>query len=186
MSVPNQGEAYTGPEVTRALRAMDAEAMTLDGTILVAEDFDPSKATDAALFAHEQYHVEHGRDGQLSHAVHDAEEVAARAVEAMVLHRMAGGYDAGYQPGAGSGSTPGAGKTPDNEGRGSSESNSGASNQAESVDAGPDAVRGYWLLRHQGFSHTDVVDKLARDVVSAIEDAGQSGLARTGDLKGSI
>lgn len=184
ISVPNGGEAYTGPEASRALKAMNAEAMTVDGSIIVSEDFNPSNAGDAALYAHEQYHVEHGRPGALTHAIHDAEEVAARAVESMVFHRMTGGGEAGYQPGAGGGSA--GGSTPDHGGRGTSEYNQGSDTKPDTVDTDPDSARGYQALKGQGFSHTDVVDRLGREVMSAIDENKELGLARFSDLKGTI
>ncbi|MCP4808891.1 MAG: DUF4157 domain-containing protein [Proteobacteria bacterium] len=184
VSVPNGGEAYTGPEATRALRAMNADAMTVDGSIIVSEGFDASKPGDAALYAHEQYHVDHGRPGSLTHEIHDAEEVAARAVESMVFHRMAGGAESGYQPGAGGGSA--GGKTPDHGGRGTSEYNQGSDTKPDTIDTDPDSARGYQALKGQGFSHTDVVDRLGREVMSAIDENKELGLARFSDLKGTI
>ncbi|HJN75103.1 MAG TPA: DUF4157 domain-containing protein [Myxococcota bacterium] len=185
VSVPGGGEAYTGPEATRALQALDAEAMTVDGSIIVQEGFDPSRPADAALFAHEQYHVEEGRPGALTHAIHDAEEVAARAVESMVFHRMTGGYEGGYQPGGGAGDAKG-GQTPDHGGRGTSEFNAGADTKPEAVDADPDAARGYLAMKKLGMNHVDIVDKLAREVGSAMDQQKEIGLGRTSDLKGTI
>ncbi len=185
VAVPGQGEAYTGPEATRALEAMNAEAMVVDGSIIVQEGFDPSRATDAALFAHEQFHVEHGKDGALGHAIHDAEEVAARAVERMVLHRMSGGYEGGYQPGGNTGH-PGEGQTPDHGGKGGSEFAGGAESKPDAVDSDPDAARGYIAMRKEGLSHVEVVDKLASEVLSAIDESKESGLRRHQDLKGTL
>jgi len=84
VSLPGGKEAYTGPGAGRALKALNAEAMTVDNSIIVSEDFDASNAYDMSLYAHEEYHVQHGRPGALGHAIHDAEETAARAVEQMV------------------------------------------------------------------------------------------------------
>ena len=149
------------------------------------EGFDPSRPADAALFAHEQYHVEEGRPGALTHAIHDAEEVAARAVESMVFHRMTGGYEGGYQPGGGAGDAKG-GQTPDHGGRGTSEFNAGADTKPEAVDADPDAARGYLAMKKLGMNHVDIVDKLAREVGSAMDQQKEIGLGRTSDLKGTI
>ena len=93
INVPGGGEAFQGGTATRALKALGARAMTVDQSIVVSEDFDPQRPEDAALYAHEKLHVDRGGT-QASHAVHDAEEVAARAVEEMVLHRMASGESA--------------------------------------------------------------------------------------------
>ncbi|MED5371452.1 MAG: DUF4157 domain-containing protein [Myxococcota bacterium] len=181
VTVPGQGEAYTGPAATRALKALGGEAMTVDNTIIVPEDFDPARPEHAALYAHEQYHVEHGRDGQLSHAIHDAEEVAARAVERMVLHRMKGG-ETGIQPGGGNKSSD----TLEGAGGHSAEADQGPDEKPASLDSDPDPIAGYWALRKMGMSHQDVVDKIARDILSGQDDASQASLGRFGDMKKTI
>lgn len=184
VSLPGGKEAYTGPGAGRALKALNAEAMTVDNSIIVSEDFDASNAYDMSLYAHEEYHVQHGRPGALGHAIHDAEETAARAVEQMVFHRMAGGYDGGYQPSGGAGARNSDTDTPDNEGRGQGTFNRGGDEKPDAVDTDPDATRGYWLLRKMGMSHMDVVEKLAKDMLSAMDDAKESGLERQIHLKG--
>ena len=84
------GEVYTGSLAKRALSAMGARAMTLDETIIVDDTFDESKPEDQALYAHERLHqMESGGHG--AEGSRDAEEVAARAVERMVLHRASHG-----------------------------------------------------------------------------------------------
>ncbi len=181
VSVPGGGEAFTGPAATRALKALGGEAMTVDNTIIVPEDFDPTRPEHMALYAHEQYHVEHGRDGELSHAIHDAEEVAARAVERMVLHRMSGG-ERGVAPGAGNKHGP----SPEESGSHTSDHDPSAEIKPSSLDSDPDPVDGYWAMRKMGMSHMDVVDKLARDVVSTVDDVKSSSLGRFADMKKSI
>ncbi|MFN7146937.1 MAG: DUF4157 domain-containing protein, partial [Myxococcota bacterium] len=92
-AMPGGGEVFTGEVASRALKSLGARAMTVDKSIIVSEDFDPSKPEDQALFAHEQFHVDHS-GGAGTHEHRDAEEVAARAVERMVLHRArAGGME---------------------------------------------------------------------------------------------
>jgi hypothetical protein len=91
--VPGGGEVYTGPTASRALRALGARAFTMDRQIFVAEDFDPSKPEDQALYAHERHHqLNSGGDGA-ARSYHDAEEKASRAIERMVLHRASQGED---------------------------------------------------------------------------------------------
>jgi hypothetical protein len=91
--MPGGGEVFTGPTAGRALRALGARAFTMDSKIFVAEDFDPSKPEDQALYAHERHHqLESGGDGA-AQTYHDAEERASRAIERMVLHRAASGED---------------------------------------------------------------------------------------------
>ena len=94
-SMEDGGEVYAGPIAKRALRAMGARAMTMDNTIFVADDFDPSNPEDQALYAHERLHqMESGGENETG-AVRDAEEIAARAVERMVLHRAESGESLG-------------------------------------------------------------------------------------------
>ena len=185
ITLPGGKEAYTGPGAGQALKALNAEAMTVDRSIIVAEDFNPSDAYDMSLYAHEAFHAEQGRDGALGHAIHDAEETAARAVEQMVFHRMAGGYDAGYTPGGGTGRAD-PNQTPDNEGRGGSSFNRGGDEKPDAVDSDPDAIRGYWLMRKMGMSHMDVVEKMASDVLSAMDDAKDSSTNRQIHVKGGF
>jgi len=89
---PDGGEVYSGSVVKKALRAVGARAMTMDNAIFVDDDFDLSNPEDQALYAHERHHqLESG--GTDDHGAHDAEEMAARSIERMVLHRAAEGED---------------------------------------------------------------------------------------------
>jgi len=93
--LPGGGEVYTGPTATRALRSLGARAFTMDKTIFVAEDFDADDPADQALYAHERHHqLNSGGDGAAK-SFYDAEELAARAIERMVLHRASTGEDFG-------------------------------------------------------------------------------------------
>lgn len=93
--LPGGGEVMTGPTATRALRSIGARAFTMDNTIFVSEDFDASSAEDQALYAHERHHqLNSGGDGA-ARSYYDAEELAARAIEGMVLHRAEQGEDFG-------------------------------------------------------------------------------------------
>jgi hypothetical protein len=90
------GEVFSGPTATRALRAVGARAFTMDNNIFVSEDFDANrKAEDAALYAHEQHHQLNSGGEGAARSFHDAEELAARAIERMVLHRASEGEDFG-------------------------------------------------------------------------------------------
>jgi hypothetical protein len=93
-SVQGGGEVYSGPTASRALKAIGARAMTMDDTIFVDEGFDVNKAEDAALYAHESHHRDES-GGSDQHGARDAEEVHARAIERMVLHRMDAGEGLG-------------------------------------------------------------------------------------------
>ena len=91
--MPDGGEVVTGPTAQRALRALGARAFTMDHTIFVDERFDISSPEDAALYAHERHHQMESGGHNDGHSGHDAEEVAARAIESMVLHRSRAGDD---------------------------------------------------------------------------------------------
>ena len=93
------GEVYTGRLASRALRAVGARAMTVNRSIIVDTTFDTSRIEDRALYAHEKVHLEHS-GGEAGHQVRDAEEIAARAAEAMVFHRSEkseGGFEGGHK-----------------------------------------------------------------------------------------
>jgi len=150
------GEVYKGPLASRALRAVGARAMTMDRTIIVDEDFDPGEPEDQALYAHERLHqLESGGDDQ-STDLSDAEEVAARAVERMVLHRAKAGEDFGgimrdvsvYRDAAPQSGGSGGGEAP-----------------SEGMDG---AAAGYQALARSGKSHDQIVQLLARRVMKAL------------------
>jgi hypothetical protein len=89
------GEVFSGPTASKALQSMGARAMTMDNTIFVDDGFDANNPEDLALYAHETHHqMESGGDHD-GHGDHDHEEVAARSIERMVLHRSRRGDDIG-------------------------------------------------------------------------------------------
>jgi hypothetical protein len=177
-AAPDGGEVFSGGLATRALSAVGARAMTLDQSIIVDNEFNLSRPEDQALYAHEQYHVEHS-GGQAGHSVRDAEEVAARAVEAMVFHRAAaGGIEGGYNPGRG-GSTDPSDRADHGYGAGVSSSEE----KPATAETEPDADSGYWLLIEQGYSHQDIVEELARKTMAVMEESTQSGRERHRDKK---
>lgn len=145
VNVPGGGEAFQGPTATRALKALGARAMTLDQSIVVSEDFDPNRPEDAALYAHEQLHVDRGGTAA-THAVHDAEEVAARATEEMVLHRMASGESAQQIQRS---------KTP---------------TEAPTPAPSSPTARAIGTLKAQGQNHRDMVEGLALKVVDRLAE----------------
>lgn len=164
--VPGQrDEAYTGPQASRALEALGARAMTLDESIIVAEDFDPSASEDAALYAHEAFHARKGGGLEATHAVHDAEESAARAVERMVFHQLdAGDADTGaviHRAIEGGGGDAPAGR------------------DEEDADT-PERV--YAKLKAQGRTHDDIVELLAQQVLQAL-DAQREELPQRNPLR---
>lgn len=188
VSVPGGGEAFSGPLAGRALEALGGHMMTVDRTIIVPEDFDASNPEHMSLYAHEQYHQQQGSGEGGTHHIHDAEEVAARAVQRMVLHRaMKGGYEGGYAPGGGAGAGPSAPNASSDEGgRGVTDFNTAGGEKPEAVDHDPDARRGYLALKAQGLSHTDIVDKLARELIAVLDNQKESTMDRQVDKKGTF
>ncbi len=160
VNVPGGGEAFQGPTATRALKALGARAMTLDQAIVVGEDFDPNRPEDAALYAHEQLHVDRGGTAA-THAVHDAEEVSARAAEEMVLHRMAMGESAQQVHRS---------KT--------------AATTPPATQSSPTA-RAIGALKAQGQNHRDMVENLAQKVVDRLSEEEERTHNRGANTPGS-
>jgi len=153
-------EAVTGPTATRALEALGARAMTLDQSIILPEDFDAADPEQAALYAHEAYHVNEGTGLEAAHHIHDAEESGARAVEEMVFHEMsAGEAEAGAVIHRAMDQRASAG-----DGAGSE---TGAIRPSDSMDT-PEAV--YSALAGQGMTHDDILHLLAESVLSSMDE----------------
>ncbi len=187
VSMPDGGEVYRGEVASRALDALGARAFTVDRTIIVGDDFDPYRIEDAALYAHEMYHVEQG-DGQGGGGgenFRDAEEVAARAVESLVIQRAAaGGVEAGYAAGAGARK----GSIQSGEaGAGIGAASRDANNKAEDAsDIDADAEKGYAALLAQGMSHQEIVLEMAQRVLRAIDEQAEWKHIRRGHNKGFL
>jgi hypothetical protein len=168
------GEVFSGRLASRALRSVGARAMTVSRSIIVDTTFDTSKVEDRALYAHEKVHLEHS-GGEAGHQVRDAEEIAARAAEAMVFHRSAqseGGAEIGSSQGSASASsaaTVGAQANDDGNAKGKRD---------------PSPEDGYRALIALGNSHQDVVEILARKVAAAMQESGQAGRDRHANTKG--
>lgn len=171
-SMPGGGEVFTGELASRALKSLGARAMTVDRSIVVSDEFDPNRPEDQALFAHEQYHVDHS-GGEGTHHGRDAEEIAARSVERMVLHRARAG---GAESHEAAHAVPG----------GEVEGRSTAQEKGGSAEKGDAAQRGYAAMRAQGLSHVDVVHKLAGEVVASMDAQRDLRLERHGDKKGFL
>jgi len=167
-SMPDGGEVVTGPTARRALRALGARAMTMDRTIFVDEDFDVSRPEDAALYAHEQHHARESGGSDAGHGPRDEEEIAARAIERMVLHRRARGEDLdAVLRDARDGITddPGA---------------AGPADRAEPEASGADPAAAYLALRDAGRSHAEIVDELARHVLDTLAASDEQEACRRG------
>ena len=172
-AMPGGGEVFGGELASRALKTLGARAMTVDKNIIVADDFDPGRAEDQALFAHEQFHVEHS-GGQGSHDSRDGEEVAARAVERMVLHRTRSG---GAESHEASHAVPSTGAT---------SSSGGGSQKREGQETESNASRGYDALIAAGYSRQAILDKFAHEVMQTLDSARDSSLERFADKKGFL
>jgi len=183
-SMNDGGEVYRGDLATRALKAVGARAMTVDETIIVGEEFDGSSAEDQALYAHEQYHVEHGdgHGGGGGENFTDAEEIAARAAESMALHRaIAGGTETGYAESAGH-------RGGDlREGGGDGAAGAGeATTKPDQSSGEPSAEAGYQALHAQGYRHDDIIQQLAQRVLNTLDEQDRVKQDRHGDKKGFI
>ena len=169
--MPGGGEVYSGELASRSLKAVNARAMTVDRSIIVSDDFDPNKPEDQALYAHEQFHLENS-GGVGANSGHDHEEASARAVESMVLHRArTGGHE---MPAAAHTAEPGGAPT----------GAAGAVHErAGSTESHGEAAAGYAALRAKGLSHHEIVEKLAREALMAMEHGAASRAMRYGDKK---
>jgi hypothetical protein len=157
---PGGGEVMSGPTASKALKTLGARAMTMDNTIFVDEGFDASRPADLALLAHEQHHQAESGGTDTDHGEYDAEEMAARARERMVLHRAGKGEDADAIL---SDARSGGPSTHDEVDR----LIAGEDNAFD--DAGrPDPIEAYRRLRKQGMPHAQVVKELADYVVQAL------------------
>jgi hypothetical protein len=167
VAMPDGGEVYTGPLAAQALRSLGARAFTMDNTIFVDEGFDVANAEDQSLYAHEVYHqINSGGDHDHHGAAHDAEEFAARAVEAMVLHRAAEGEDFGNVMRDVRGSAGGA---PASAPRSSEPVAASPSAGGKGKDADPNSPEAaYAKLRSSGKTPDQIVDELAQFVLKSL------------------
>jgi hypothetical protein len=184
IAMPDGGEVFRGEIANRALESLGARAFTVDRTIIVGDDFNPYDAEDAALYSHEMFHVEagDGGGGGGGENFRDAEEVAARAVESLVLQRAAaGGIEAGYA--AGAGARKGGLQSGD---AGAGVGATGKDPNAMSDDANKDPTpdEGYDALLAQGMSHPEIVDHLARRVLRILDEQAELKNSREGNNKG--
>ncbi|MFT7520481.1 MAG: hypothetical protein ACI9MC_002630 [Kiritimatiellia bacterium] len=174
--VKGGGEVYSGPTASRALRALGARAMTMDSTIFVAEDFNESSAHDRALYAHERHHQMTSGGAGAADTHHDDEELAARAIERMVIHRSEAGEDFGSI------------MRDVTDSRIQREADVDTLTPAVGNKAAlPDdpAAQAYMALRSQGRDHESVVRELADYCVQSIAE-GQTTAALSGRSVGFL
>ena len=174
-------EVFTGAVADEALKALRAEAFTFDKQIIVPTRFDPRKAKDAGTLAHELLHKEHsggsgGRPGGQNE--HDGEEKEAREVEAMVHHAISTGLtvgDALKEIKAGSSSASIAAPT----GPGAPPPAAALMGEVLNVDP-QDPMVAYLQMTGEGLSHNEIVEKLSRDVLFALQAAQKEAEGMTG------
>ena len=154
------GEVYRGALADRALGAVGARAMTIDGEIIVNSHFSSNRPEDQALYAHELYHQEHS-GGEAGDSLVDAEEISARAIEAMVYHRAKTGA-ADPIPQKPSELLRDA-KTPQTPEENTTESDSSL------LRAEPSSGGGYKNLLAKGMSHEEIVQMLALKVMDELQ-----------------
>ena len=135
--------------------------MTVDDEIIVNHSFDRQSPEDQALYAHEMYHQEHS-GGEAGASIRDAEEIGARAVEAMVFHRAKNGH-ADPIP-----------QSPTELLRDAKSNESSAEAQSKSEDNSPNIDRaspqgGYHILASKGMNHEEIVQFLARKLITEME-----------------
>ncbi len=182
VSMPGGGEVFKGPVASRALKALGARAMTVDRSIIVGDSFNASRAEDAALYAHERHHLMRS-GGSGGHHGRDEEEREARAAEAMVFHRMSGGYEGGYGPGGNDRPTQNAWDDNSQNSQSKTSGTQGGDDKSDSTAGSPSPGRGYAALRAQGQSHDDVVQEMTRRTLSAIDEQEQVKGDRMTDTK---
>jgi hypothetical protein len=166
------GEVFTGDLADRALKALGARAMTVDQAIVMPQGFDPNQREDAALFAHEQYHLKHS-GGEGAHHARDSEEIAARAQERMVLHTSTGGvesHEASHQKG--------------DTGTPSTASSAATGTTSSSQTKGPHAARGFEVMTSRGMSRDEIVRRLVGDVMHGLDQARERAEERHANKRG--
>lgn len=157
------GEVVTGPTAKRALRAVGARAMTMDHTIFVDDTFDISNPEDAALYAHERHHQAESGGVSDGHGPRDAEEIAARAIERMVLHRSSKGEGIGeIMRDVMSGRVPEGGVAPGRGGAG------GGGLGAVEGEGEVDPMAAYEQMLAEGKDHQQIVRELTEFVMNSL------------------
>jgi len=170
-------EVFTGDLADDALNALGARAMTVDNEIIVNNQFNPNQADDQALLAHEMLHQEFS-GGVAGSSMHDAEEVAARAVESMVFHRAKNG-DSNPIPRKASELLR---EKNDQETKPNPSANAAENPESER----PTAEQGVQTLRDRGFSHEMIVQHLMYKVVDELERKHMESIDRGGNIKGFL
>ena len=184
ISMPDGGEAYSGPLASKALKALGARAFTVDKSVILDRAFDRAKSEDVAVYAHERFHermAQHKGDEAENGASHggvDAEESAARAIESMVLHRAKQGEDFGSIMGdVNSGAMDDAAKS------GEEHDPKKTKVAAALIGGGEDRdpMDGYKALLKDGRNHWQIVNELKDHVVATLDRLNEEHEFRAAD-----
>ncbi len=176
----SHGDVFQGGLADEALNAVGARAMTMDGEIIVNSNFDLSSAEDQALYAHELYHKKHS-GGVAGSTVRDAEEIAARAIEAMVFHKATGGRADALPTNADDLFAQAENIIPPSEGQAQ---NKGDTKRGSSFQKAPTAIDGYKALLQQGKPHAEIVQMLVDILMDNYDTKHQDEVSRGGASKG--
>ena len=178
VSMPDGGEAYSGALADRALNTLGARAFTMDESVIVGRSFDRAKGEDQALYAHERFHqreASHKAEGAefgASHGGRDAEEMAARAMEAMVLHRAQQGEDFGsIMSDVNSGSMDDAAKAGEGASGDQADDPTRSTVPGALLDGGQDRdpMEGYKAMLNDGLTHWQIVNELKDHVLMTLD-----------------
>ncbi|MEZ4318061.1 MAG: DUF4157 domain-containing protein [Myxococcota bacterium] len=173
--MPDGGEVFSGALSSQALNAVGARAMTMDGDIFVHEGFG-ANPEDQALYAHESVHKQGSGGKQKGDHNHgnDPEEMAARAVERMVLHKARAGEDFG--------------ETLQNIRSNMPANNQEAEKQIKKAmradsdgDERDQMMMGYWAMRSRGMKDEDINRMLSEFVQNAMMEVEDNQNFRTSD-----
>ena len=173
--MPDGGEVFSGALSSEALNAVGARAMTMDGSIFVHEGFGGTPE-DQALYAHEKVHEQGSggiNKGDHNHA-NDPEEMAARAVERMVLHKARAGEDFGETLQGIRSNMPSNHQEAENQIK-------KAMRADEEGDEREQSMMAFWSLRAQGYKQADIVRMLSEYVSGAMQEVEDNQNFRTSD-----
>jgi hypothetical protein len=184
VSMPDGGEAYSGPLADKALKALGARAFTVDKSVILNRAFDRASAEDTALYAHEKFHERMAgskssdAEGGASHGGKDSEEMAARAIESMV-HRAKQGEDFGsimgdVNSGAMDSDAMGGAKEDD-------ASKATVSSALIGGDKDRDPMDGYKAMLKEGFTHYQIVAQLKDEVIHALDRINDEQVFRSAE-----
>ena len=174
------GQVFQGGLADEALNAVGARAMTRDGEIIVNSNFNLNSAEGQAEYAHELYHQKHS-GGKAGTTIRDAEEIAARAVEAMVFHKATGGRADALPTNADDLFSKAENVAPPSEGQAS---NKGDTKRGDSFQKAPTALEGYKALLKQGKPHAEIVQMLVDILMDNHNAKHQDEVNRGGAFKG--